>query len=49
MKKKKVTSYTKALERMERETNRAIAHVKLLDELYKQSQKEKIRLLTKSN
>jgi predicted RNA-binding protein len=32
--KKKKSNYQKALERMERETNRAVAHVEALSELY---------------
>lgn len=36
MKKKKVTNYQKALERMERETARAVAHVHNLEKLYEE-------------
>lgn len=35
-KKKKRTNYQKATERMNRETARAIAHVKMLEELYRE-------------
>lgn len=34
MRKKKITAHQKALDLMQRETNRAIAHVELLDKLY---------------
>jgi len=34
-KKKKRTNYQKVTERMDKETARAIAHVKMLEELYK--------------
>jgi hypothetical protein len=34
MKKKKITNYQKAMQRMERETARAIAHVEKLSKLY---------------
>lgn len=44
MKKKSKNNYQKALERMERETNRALTHVKNLEKLYLQSKKEKTRL-----
>lgn len=38
--KSKTTNYQKALERMERETNRAIAHVQLLQKLYEETIKQ---------
>lgn len=38
--KSKPTNYKKALERMERETNRAIAHVQLLQKLYQETVKQ---------
>lgn len=44
MKKKSKSNYEKALERMERETNRALAHVKNLEKLYLKSKSEKTRL-----
>jgi hypothetical protein len=34
MKKKKISNYQKAVDRMERETARAIAHVQNLEKLY---------------
>lgn len=34
--KKKISAHAKALDRMQRETNRAIAHVQLLDKLYRE-------------
>lgn len=34
--KKMPTAHAKALDRMQRETNRAIAHVELLDKLYRE-------------
>lgn len=40
-KKKKVSSYQKALERMERETARATAHVAMLEKLYLKLAKKK--------
>jgi hypothetical protein len=39
-KKQKRTNYQKATERMNRETARAIAHVKMLEELYKEVTKQ---------
>ena len=36
MKKKTQTAHAKALDRMRRETNRAVAHVQLLDKLYRE-------------
>lgn len=36
MKKKKITAHQKALDLMQRETNRAIAHVEFLEKLYKE-------------
>jgi len=42
MKKKKISNYQKALERMNRETNRAIAHVENLSKLYNEMIKEKV-------
>lgn len=36
MKKKLPTAHAKALDRMKRETNRALAHVELLDKLYRE-------------
>lgn len=47
-KKKKVSSYEKTTERMNRETARAIAHVKMLEELYESVQKQRKSLLTKN-
>ena len=47
-KKKKVSAYTKATERMNRETARAVAHVQLLDELYKQISRQRHELMTKN-
>ena len=41
MKKKKVTNYQKTIDRMNRETNRAIAHVEYLNKLYNEMVKEK--------
>ena len=41
MKKKKITNYQKAIDRMNRETNRAIAHVEYLNKLYAEMVKEK--------
>lgn len=35
MKKKLLTAHAKTLDRMKRETNRALAHVQLLDKLYR--------------
>ena len=35
MRKKKISAHQKALDLMQRETNRAIAHVELLDKLYR--------------
>lgn len=46
MKKKLPTAHAKALDRMKRETNRAVAHVQLLDKLYRElvesKKKEKV-------
>lgn len=47
-KKHKRTNYEKATERMNRETARAIAHVQLLDELYKQISRQRRELMTKN-
>ena len=47
-KKKKRTNYQKATERMNRETARAIVHVKHLEELYKAVQKQRRELMTKN-
>lgn len=41
-KKRKVSAYQKALERMEKETHRAVAHVELLSKLYEEVVKKKI-------
>lgn len=38
--KPKKNNYQKAVERMERETNRAIAHVQLLQKLYEETVKQ---------
>lgn len=40
-KKKGISAYRKANERMERETARAIAHVKMLEELYRESHNDR--------
>ena len=42
--KTKKSNYQKALERMERETNRALANVKSLEKLYLESKKKNTRL-----
>lgn len=45
-KKKKPSAYAKTLDRMNRETNRAVAHVILLDKLYRElveSKKKEVR------
>ena len=47
-KKTKRTNYQKATERMNRETARAIAHVKLMEELYEQLHKERRQRLTRN-
>lgn len=47
-KKNKRTNYEKATERMNRETARAVAHVQLLDELYKQISRQRRELMTKN-
>ena len=39
--KQKVSNYQKALDRMERETQRAISHVQSLHDLYVQCKKKK--------
>jgi hypothetical protein len=44
MKVKKKSAYQKTLERMERETNRALAHVKNLEKMYLQSKGKKTQL-----
>lgn len=36
MKSKKISVHAKALERMEREVNRAVANVQMLDKLYRE-------------
>jgi hypothetical protein len=41
-KKKKITPYQKAIERMNRETNRAISHVENLSKLYNEMVREKV-------
>lgn len=41
IKKPKISPYQKALERMERETNRAIAQVELLEKLYLEAVRRK--------
>ena len=46
-KKTKRSNYQKATERMNRETARAVAHVQLLDELYKQISRQRHELMTK--
>ena len=46
-KKTKRTNYSKATERMNRETARAVAHVKMLEELYKQITDQRYELLNK--
>lgn len=48
MKKKKISAYAKATERMDRETARAVAHVKHLEELYETLQKQRKLLLAKN-
>lgn len=45
-KKCKVSPYQKALERMERETHRAVAHVELLSKLYAEAVKKNIQVKT---
>ena len=40
----KKSNYQKALERMERETNRAIAHVNKLEKMYLKSKRATTRL-----
>lgn len=40
----KDSNYAKALKRMEKETNRAIAHVKKLEEMYLKMRKANTRL-----
>ena len=40
MKKKKITSYQKAVDMMERETNRALAHVDRLNKMYQEMKKK---------
>ena len=47
MKKKKVSAYAKATERMNTETARAVAHVQLLEELYQQISRQRRELMTK--
>lgn len=42
--KKSITPYQKALDRMEREANRAVAHVEFLKKLYTESKKSKKKL-----
>jgi hypothetical protein len=44
VKTKKKSNYQKAVERMERETNRALAHVKLLEKMYLESKSKKNQL-----
>jgi len=44
VKTKKKNNYQKALERMERETNRVLAHVKNLEKMYLQSKEKKTQL-----
>jgi len=39
--KKKPTNYQKVIDRMNRETSRAVAHVELLSKLYAELMKEK--------
>lgn len=44
VKTKKKSNYQKAIERMERETNRALAHVKNLEKMYLESKSKKNQL-----
>lgn len=46
--KKKISAYEKATERMDRETARAVAHVKMLEEWYKAVREHRKSLLTKN-
>jgi hypothetical protein len=44
VKTKKKSNYQKALERMEKETNRALAHVKNLEKMYLQSKEKQTQM-----